>query len=369
MPQRRDVVAAGAVVFRPGREVLLVHRPRYDDWSFPKGKLDPGELRRGGRRPRGGRGDRSPRPARPAPRPTSATRSPAATKTVHYWVGWPVGDDDVSGYLVNDEIDEVVLAAVRRGDGAADLRPGPGDARRGPAACARRPVPSWCCGTPRRASRRQLDGGPTRSGRCWRRGHDQAQRLVALLAVYDATRVVSSSSVRCVRHRPALRRLDRLEAGGAGRAHRGGRHRGVGRRGRRRARWPARTAPSCARTGRCCRRSGTRSAYPTRSWSPAGCWSSTTARAGSSPRSSTRVPERSAKRPVHVMAVSRSAQSVANPPDLVHRPFTDDRRVRSLRLPTFAVSDKTHRPSGDRSEAHFRRAGRSCPPSRPSRSY
>lgn len=24
-------------------EVLLIHRPRYDDWSFPKGKLDPGE--------------------------------------------------------------------------------------------------------------------------------------------------------------------------------------------------------------------------------------------------------------------------------------------------------------------------------------
>ncbi len=24
-------------------EFLLVHRPRYDDWSFPKGKLDPGE--------------------------------------------------------------------------------------------------------------------------------------------------------------------------------------------------------------------------------------------------------------------------------------------------------------------------------------
>ena len=26
-----------------GPEVLLVHRPRYDDWTFPKGKLDPGE--------------------------------------------------------------------------------------------------------------------------------------------------------------------------------------------------------------------------------------------------------------------------------------------------------------------------------------
>ncbi|HEY2430826.1 MAG TPA: NUDIX hydrolase, partial [Acidimicrobiales bacterium] len=26
-----------------GPEVLLVHRPRYDDWSLPKGKADPGE--------------------------------------------------------------------------------------------------------------------------------------------------------------------------------------------------------------------------------------------------------------------------------------------------------------------------------------
>ena len=34
--------AAGGVVVRDGR-VLLVHRPRYDDWSFPKGKLERGE--------------------------------------------------------------------------------------------------------------------------------------------------------------------------------------------------------------------------------------------------------------------------------------------------------------------------------------
>jgi 8-oxo-dGTP diphosphatase len=37
------VDAAGGVVEQDGR-VLLVHRPRYDDWTFPKGKLDPGEL-------------------------------------------------------------------------------------------------------------------------------------------------------------------------------------------------------------------------------------------------------------------------------------------------------------------------------------
>jgi 8-oxo-dGTP diphosphatase len=36
------VRAAGGIVVRDGR-VLLVHRPRYDDWSFPKGKLDEGE--------------------------------------------------------------------------------------------------------------------------------------------------------------------------------------------------------------------------------------------------------------------------------------------------------------------------------------
>jgi 8-oxo-dGTP diphosphatase len=36
------VHAAGGVVVRDGL-VAVVHRPRYDDWSLPKGKLDPGE--------------------------------------------------------------------------------------------------------------------------------------------------------------------------------------------------------------------------------------------------------------------------------------------------------------------------------------
>ena len=34
--------AGGGVVVRDG-EVLLVHRPKYDDWTFPKGKAGPGE--------------------------------------------------------------------------------------------------------------------------------------------------------------------------------------------------------------------------------------------------------------------------------------------------------------------------------------
>ncbi len=44
--KRAQVEAAGGVVWRAGpagAEVLLVHRPRYDDWTLPKGKLDRGE--------------------------------------------------------------------------------------------------------------------------------------------------------------------------------------------------------------------------------------------------------------------------------------------------------------------------------------
>lgn len=37
-----ELRAAGGLVVREGL-VCLVHRPKYDDWSLPKGKLDPGE--------------------------------------------------------------------------------------------------------------------------------------------------------------------------------------------------------------------------------------------------------------------------------------------------------------------------------------
>ena len=37
-----EVRAAGGVVLRDGA-LLIVHRPEYDDWTLPKGKLDPGE--------------------------------------------------------------------------------------------------------------------------------------------------------------------------------------------------------------------------------------------------------------------------------------------------------------------------------------
>jgi 8-oxo-dGTP diphosphatase len=45
-PATKTVLAAGGVAVRDvagGPEVLLVHRPRYDDWTFPKGKTERGE--------------------------------------------------------------------------------------------------------------------------------------------------------------------------------------------------------------------------------------------------------------------------------------------------------------------------------------
>ena len=46
MGRQELIRAAGGIIWRESAgsvEVLVVHRPRYDDWSFPKGKNDPGE--------------------------------------------------------------------------------------------------------------------------------------------------------------------------------------------------------------------------------------------------------------------------------------------------------------------------------------
>jgi 8-oxo-dGTP pyrophosphatase MutT (NUDIX family)/phosphohistidine phosphatase SixA len=193
----KDVLAAGAVVFRPGKRVLLVHRPRYDDWSFPKGKLDPGEhvvaaaVREVA--------EETGLHVRLGP-PLTGQRYPnggGRTKAVSYWVGRVVGDDDVSRYRPNAEIDDVAWVPY---DEALDRLTYEHDRD-----------------TLREAYRLRrkthalivLRHGDARSRKAWRRqddrlrplvqlGRHQAQRLVPVLAAYDVTRIVSSSSTRCV---------------------------------------------------------------------------------------------------------------------------------------------------------------------------
>lgn len=185
------------VVFRPGREVLLVHRPKYDDWSFPKGKLDRGEhttvaavrevAEETGLRVRLGP-------------PVTTQRYPVGrrTKSVHYWTGRVVGSDDVSGYRPNDEIDQVAWVRL---DKAADLLTYPYDRATLTEAAAVRP---------RRRGHAVvvLRHAKARSRKTWNdadplrplleRGRREAGRLPPVLAAYDVTRVVSSTSVRCV---------------------------------------------------------------------------------------------------------------------------------------------------------------------------
>ena len=91
-------------------EVVLVHRPKYDDWSIPKGKLDPGESVDGcalreveeetGLRCELGRelgqisyADRKGRP-----------------KIVHYWEMDPIGGH----FSVNAEVDQIAWVPLTR---------------------------------------------------------------------------------------------------------------------------------------------------------------------------------------------------------------------------------------------------------------
>ena len=107
-----EVVAAGAVVLRKGK-VLLVHRPKYDDWSFPKGKVDRGEpvaaaaVREVGE-------ETGLRVKLGVPLNSQSYPLGRRTKRVHYWIGRVVGDPDVSGYRLNAEIDRVAWVPLAK---------------------------------------------------------------------------------------------------------------------------------------------------------------------------------------------------------------------------------------------------------------
>jgi 8-oxo-dGTP diphosphatase len=107
------VRAAGGIVLRPARkggwEVLLVHRPRYDDWSLPKGKADPGERdeETALREVEEETGLRCTLGA-PAGR-TRYRDSKGRDKVVHYWLMEPESDAaaDDGAFVPNAEVDEI----------------------------------------------------------------------------------------------------------------------------------------------------------------------------------------------------------------------------------------------------------------------
>ncbi len=193
------VIAAGAVVTRKGpseREVLLVHRPKYDDWSFPKGKQDPGEhvtatavrevLEETGLTIRLGR------PLRPQLYAVSGGRA----KQVHYWVGQVIGGADVASFEINEEIDDLgwfsLPDAVARLTYLDDID----------LLDQHREMPKTT--TPlvvvrhARARKREKWKGPDPRRPLTRRGQAQARELAPLLAAFGVARLLSSSSTRCL---------------------------------------------------------------------------------------------------------------------------------------------------------------------------
>jgi len=103
---RDDMIhAAGCIVYRQakkGPEVLLVHRPKYDDWSFPKGKREDGEsdlecALREVEEETGFRGEVGPE------LPSVHYMVGDRPKTVRYWLLLQTGGD----FEPNDEVDKV----------------------------------------------------------------------------------------------------------------------------------------------------------------------------------------------------------------------------------------------------------------------
>jgi 8-oxo-dGTP diphosphatase len=101
------VKAAGAVLWRPdgagATEVALIHRPRYDDWSFPKGKADQDEhpVRTALREVEEETGFRCVLGRR---LPNTEYEAEAGPKRVRYWAACPVGP---SSFEPNEEVDAV----------------------------------------------------------------------------------------------------------------------------------------------------------------------------------------------------------------------------------------------------------------------
>ncbi|HTF51704.1 MAG TPA: NUDIX hydrolase [Pseudonocardia sp.] len=188
-----EIVAAGAVLWRPasdGVEVAVVHRPRYDDWSLPKGKL--------------ARGESVPAAAvREVAEETGSTavlgvqlgdshyRVPQGDKVVHYWSARASGGE----FAPNDEVDELrwlrpelaggLLSYSRDGeilDRFRQLEPPP--------------RPLLLVRHAKAGSRYDWDGDDYQRPLTVK-GREQAGKLSELLRLFGPTRAYAATPIRC----------------------------------------------------------------------------------------------------------------------------------------------------------------------------
>lgn len=194
--REEPVRAAGGVITRRGPdgelEVFLIHRPRYDDWSFPKGKADPGEsdedcalrevAEETGMRCRLGR-------ELPG---TSYIDRKGRPKRVRYWRMEHVGGE----FTPNNEVDRAEWLRLRE---ALDLLSYPHDA-----ATVEKLMENEIAASSifllrhATAGKRERWKGDDQLRPLDDRGRRQAAELAEMLARYPVKRIVSSPYTRCV---------------------------------------------------------------------------------------------------------------------------------------------------------------------------
>lgn len=190
------MVAGGAVVLRDSAtgepEVLVVHRPLYDDWSLPKGKPDPDE-------------DLAVTAVREVfeetgcqirvSLPLGVEHYPIGkgTKAVHWWRGHLLAEHPWGPSAEVDKVEWLPVSKARRRlsyDDEKDVLD---------RALASEPTGTLVIVRHAKAmDRKHWSGGKDWKRPLGARGRRQSKRLAALLSAYGVRECHSSSSTRCV---------------------------------------------------------------------------------------------------------------------------------------------------------------------------
>ncbi|BCQ09901.1 putative 8-oxo-dGTP diphosphatase 1 [Mycobacterium heckeshornense] len=194
-PAGKAIPAAGAVLWRPRGdeeevEIALIHRPRYDDWSLPKGKVDVGEtepvtavrevFEETGHRAHLGRR-------------IAAVSYPIeqGIKKVRYWAARSTGGE----FTPNHEVDQLVWLPVA----AAMKKVGYAQDRKVLRRFAERPADTQTVLIVRHGSAgsRSRFSGDDSKRPLDKKGRAQAEALIGQLLAFGATDVYAADRLRC----------------------------------------------------------------------------------------------------------------------------------------------------------------------------
>jgi 8-oxo-(d)GTP phosphatase len=207
MVMTSEIRAAGGIVWRTGEngvvEIALVHRPKYDDWTLPKGKPHPGETEEetAAREVKEETGLRCVL-ERPIGRIHYVDRR-GRPKTVRYWLMRPIS----GSFTPSDEVDELRWLSLDQAEAifsyahdrwllqrfahlATSMHPGLGRSSLGS-------VPVYLVRHAKAGNRGEW-AKPDHLRPLSENGKQQAEQLVAMLDGSPIERLISSPHVRCV---------------------------------------------------------------------------------------------------------------------------------------------------------------------------